>query len=118
MEIIGTLIDSGTREYVKNASIKILDTTGRDTGQGFPANNIGSFVATVPIGAQLLISHVNYYPVKVKADFFDGGAILEMDRKVAGLDEVVVTATKKKKQNNWLLWVVGGVVVSKLLKIW
>jgi len=53
----------------------------------------------------------------VKAEFFANGEVLEMTKKIPGLPEVVVTA-KKKSGNSWVLWVLGGAVVTKLLKIW
>lgn len=116
MDIIGTLMDEGTRDWIPGASIEILDVNGRKTGAGFTSNTYGSFATTVPLGSKLLISHVNYYPITVKADYFENGEVLEMSRKIAGLPEVTVTA--KKKNSNWLLWVLGGAVATKLLKLW
>ena len=95
MDIIGTLMDEGTREWIPGASIEVLNVSGQKTGAGFPSNTYGSFATTVPQGSSLLITHVNYYPMTVKADFFSNGAVLEMTKKIPGLPEVVVTAKKK-----------------------
>lgn len=117
MDIIGTLMDEGTRDWIPGASIEVLDVNGRKTGAGFVSNTYGSFATSVPQGSKLLISHVNYYPVTVKADYFENGEVLELSRKIAGLAEVTVTA-KKSKNSNWLFWVIGGAVATKILKLW
>lgn len=116
MNIIGTFMDGGTREWVKDASIQILDSSGKPTGQGLVSNSYGSFAVTVPPGSSLLVSHVNYYPVTVATSFFSDGAVLELQRKSTELEGVTVTAVKKK--SNVLLWIVGGIVAAKIFKLW
>lgn len=117
MDILGTIKDSYSGEFLKNATIAVLTFDGKPTPVSLSANNMGSFAISVPNDAKLLITHVGYKPTMVDADFFDNGAFLEMEKAVTALDEVTVTA-KKKKSGNVLLYIIAGVVITKLMKLW
>ncbi len=117
MNIFGTIKDTFSGEYLKGATIEVLTFDSKKTGQTIAANNMGSFAITVPPGSKLLVTHVGYKPTIADADFFDNGAFLDMEKAVTELDAVTVTAAKKKK-SNILLYIVGGIIVTKLLKLW
>lgn len=116
MNLLGTIKDAYTGEFLKGATIEVLTFDSKKTGQSLAANNMGSFAVSVPPGSKLLITHVGYKPTVTDADFFENGAFLEMEKAVTELDAVTVTV--KKKKNNILLYIVIGVVATKLLKLW
>lgn len=117
MNVFGTIKDSFSGEFLKGATIEVLTFDARKTGQAIAANNMGSFALTVPPGSKLLVTHVGYQPVMSDAELFDNGGFLELDKAANSLEEVTVTA-KRPKKNNLILYIIGGIVVAKILKLW
>ena len=116
MNIFGTIKDSFSGDFLKGATIDVLTFDAKKTGQAIAANNMGSFAMTVPPGSKLLVTHVGYQPVMTDAELFDNGGFLELDRAANQLEEVTVTAKRPKKSN--LIWyIIGGLVVTKILKL-
>lgn len=118
MQLLGTLKDATTGQYLPGATIEVLNFEGKPTGKSVAANNMGSFVLDVVDNAKLLVTHVGYKPTLVDANYFDPGNILEMDRAATELEGVTVTVKKKTKSNNWIIYVIGAAVVTKILKLW
>ena len=118
MNIFGTIKDSYSGEFLKGATVEVLTFDARKTGQSIAANNIGSFAITVPPGSKLLVTHVGYQPIMSDANLFDNGGFLEMDRAANSLEEVTVTAKSPKGKTNLIWYIIGGLVITKILKLW
>lgn len=119
MNIYGTIKDGQTGAGIPGASVMVLDAAGNASNVGFATNSLGSFQYDVNPLAKLQITSVGYAPVTVPANYFasnGGGGSLSMNRSASMLDEVVVSF-KKPGGNGWL-WLIGGVVVAKILKLW
>jgi hypothetical protein len=117
MQVLGTIKDATSGEFLERATIEVLTFDGKPTGRIVQAQYSGAFELEVAENAKMLITHVGFRPTLVDADYFRGGAVLELDRADTELEAVTVTV-KKKSKTNWLLYLVGAAVVTKLLKLW
>jgi len=118
-EYFGSIKDAVNGQYIPKVSVEILTPNGESTGLGFVANNIGSFSYDVNALAKLRLSSVGYATTVVPANYFaanGGGNTYSMQRALTDLPGVTVTFTKSK--NNWLLYLIGAAVVTKILKVW